>query len=216
MEKYEELVTQVIPLLDLLPASWRVGVELLLTCIGALSLILAAAKPLIVRLPPWLDTFIAALDVLAANTSPIWKARTQYEASKHTTRLSRIPPAAILLLAVVCLAGCRHGGERWREVVWPTAVECAPGWDDLVGTVTRILIADGEASKMSQRGRDELERLASEHGPGTVACLVEQLRQRWSGAGAAQETVLIAASLRAEAFLADVGTTVVLTSGGGP
>jgi hypothetical protein len=109
----------------------------------------------------------------------------------------------LLALALLLTACGPHG-----PINWPGLFQCAPGISDLVGVVSRILIADGPADQtdMSTRGKRELEDLARTHGPSTVACVVERVVRDWNAPGAAQEPLRLAAAARGQAFLDQVGT----------
>jgi hypothetical protein len=62
-------------LFALLPPEYVTYVYTALAAVGALSVILAAAKPFLAKLPPgarvWVDGLIAVLDYVAVNTKPL-------------------------------------------------------------------------------------------------------------------------------------------------
>lgn len=121
--------------------------------------------------------------------------------------LSRV----LFLTMVIALAsGC---GSARGPINWPGLVKCAPGISDLIASVSRVLIGDGpqDQTSISGRGKNELEDLARVHGPGTVACVVERLVNDWTGAGAAQEPLRLAAAARGQDFLTKVGTDAQLS-----
>lgn len=119
--------------------------------------------------------------------------------------LSRV---AVALIFVVVMAFGIGGCGTLAQVDWPRLVQCGPGVSDIVAIVSRILLADGSASTISDRGKAELQGLANEYGASTVACMIDRLRQDWTAPGAAQDSTRIAAAQRGSRFLADVGTQV--------
>lgn len=93
-----------------------------------------------------------------------------------------------------------------QPVNWPAYTDCAPEVSDLVGTVSRILLGDGDADHrdIGDRAKDELTDLARAHGADTVACLVQQVVSDWTAPGAAQEPLRLSAAARGQDFLRDV------------
>lgn len=67
-----------------------------------------------------------------------------------------------------------------EKIDWPKAVQCGPNIDDLIGTVSRILLSGGKTWK------DELIDLARVHGNETVICIVDRLKHDWSQPTAAR------------------------------
>lgn len=119
-----------------------------------------------------------------------------------------------LALAVFTVGGCVPG----KGVDWPAVVSCAPGVDDLIPSVSRLLLdggAQGDPLQLSEAAASELEKLAIKHGPEAIACIVDAVVGDWFRAGALREENGYepdprrhAGALRGQAFLASVGTEV--------
>lgn len=110
---------------------------------------------------------------------------------------------ALLALILFATAAC----GALQRVDWPKVAQCGPDVSDLVGVVSRVLLADGDdAESVSDRGRGELEQLAANHGANVVACVIDRLVRDWTAPGASQDAVRIAGAERGRAFLQDVGT----------
>lgn len=109
----------------------------------------------------------------------------------------------VFALCVMLAAACVPHGK----VNWPGLIDCAPETSDLVGLVSRILIADGPADQasISERGKQAMEDAARKYGPNTVACVVRRVVSDWQAPGAAQEPVRMAAAARGDNFLESVG-----------
>jgi hypothetical protein len=122
---------------------------------------------------------------------------------KECSMLSKL----VLVLVAVSAVSCTIPGHG---IAWPKLVQCAPDVSDAVGTVGRILLADGDDSSIGQRGKRELADLAARVGPKTVACLIERLVSDWTAPGASQDPLLIHSAERGRAFLAEVGTQAEL------
>lgn len=110
-------------------------------------------------------------------------------------------PALPLLLLAVILAGCPMPNPDW-----PRYLECAPGINDIIATVSRVLLdGGGTATELKQRGRDELQDLAVTHGADVVACTISKLIADWRRPGATATRETLAAAIRGEHFLQSVG-----------
>jgi len=119
---------------------------------------------------------------------------------------------AVLLLAALTSACVPHG-----PINWPGLVNCAPGVSDLVGVVSRILLAAGPADQTSigDRAKQQLEDLAREHGANVVSCVVQRVISDWNAPGAAQEPLRMAAAARGKDFLRVVGSNPTLADESG-
>jgi hypothetical protein len=117
---------------------------------------------------------------------------------------------------ILALSGCAT--TSGKGVSWPAVASCAPSTSDVVGSVSRVLLADGPASQrsISERAVDELEGLAREHTPRLVACLVDELVRGWSAPGAAAHPDRVAAVQRGRDFLERVAGTSVIRREAGP
>ncbi len=120
-------------------------------------------------------------------------------------------PLRVALAGLLALAGCTTAGGN-THVDWPRALSCAPSTSDLVGSVSRVLLGDGDSSRtsISDRAVGELEDLARQQTPKVVACLVDELVSGWSRPGAAQEPNRVAATQRGRDFLDRVAKTSVI------
>ena len=125
---------------------------------------------------------------------------------------------SVIMLAALALAGCGllSGGDtpRGGKIDWPAVVECGPDVPDVVATVSRILL-DGSGFDIDEDDRAELERVAAEHGPRTVICLVDLLIQEWVSPGATQTQERFQAVERGRDFLRETGTRVMRVDEGG-
>jgi hypothetical protein len=119
---------------------------------------------------------------------------------------------ASALAAPALLTGCGTLADTpdGSPVDWPDVVKCGPSVPDLVGTVSRVLLGSGGPSdvQIPERAHDELEDLARQHGPATVACLVDLLVRQWTAPGASRSPDRAGAAARGTDFLDDVGTHV--------
>lgn len=98
-----------------------------------------------------------------------------------------------------------------KDVVWPKVAECSGDViTDAVGAVGRILIGDGSENNtsISDRGVEQLQGLASEHGASTIACIIDRLISDWLAPNAAINMNRMAAAARGKDFLNRVGTSV--------
>lgn len=111
------------------------------------------------------------------------------------------------LLALALLSSCST--LPTAPIDWPKVAQCGPGANDVLATVSRILLQDGaDLKKLSQHSSDELENLARTNGAATVACVVDQLIQDWAAPGAAAQPIRLAALQRGQAFADAIGTKV--------
>ena len=104
----------------------------------------------------------------------------------------------------VGLTGCPHAGP----FKWPDVAKCGGSVGDLVGTVTQILLNDVGQGQISPGGQQKLQQLATQYGADTVLCLVDQLFRDWTAPGASVNPERVAASARAQDFLAKTGTRI--------
>ncbi len=105
-----------------------------------------------------------------------------------------------LILILFALTGCQTPLPK-SPVDWPKLAQCAPPVDDLIATVSRVLLQSIDV-------QEELTELAREHGAEVVVCLVDQLRLDWTAPGAASSPKRTAATTSAQDFLKAVGTEV--------
>lgn len=107
----------------------------------------------------------------------------------------------LLALSLVSCTGSKH------PVNWPKVLECGTSVSNIVGTVSRILLADGtpDMHTLTAAGESALNDLAREYGPGVVACVVKELVHDWTSPGAAQSPLRAAAAARGANFLAEKG-----------
>ena len=134
-----------------------------------------------------------------------------YAARRAARRRSTVPPLPLLALPfVLAFVGCSVNGPG-VQVNWPKVLQCGPNVSDLVGVVSRVLLADGgsDHATISVRAKSELEALARDYGPGTVACIVDRLVRDWRAPGATMEPNRVAAASRGEDFLRVVGVEKV-------
>jgi hypothetical protein len=126
----------------------------------------------------------------------------------------------ITTVCFVLLMSC--GGSSPPRVDWPAVAQCAAiPKDELFGSVQAVLL-DRTTDPTA-----ELERLAGQHGPHVIACLVDQAVQNFAAmaaapagpqarqmsaepeaAVAAEATSAEVAAVRGRDFLQRVGTTV--------
>lgn len=119
-----------------------------------------------------------------------------------------MPSLVVAFLAVSLLASCLPD-SRGGGVDWPKVANCGPGVDDVVSSVSRVLLDGSENdAEISDRAVHELEQLAAEHGADTVACLVDLLVSDWLRPGASPNPDRMAAAMRGQDFLRDVGTRI--------
>jgi hypothetical protein len=113
--------------------------------------------------------------------------------------------SALLLVSVLgCESGCNKQGTG---VDWPKVATCAPRPSELIGTVQRILLAEGPAqTTIGDRAKNELESLATQNGPALVACLVDMVVREWSRPGASANPERMAGTARGRDFLNKIGT----------
>jgi len=104
----------------------------------------------------------------------------------------------IVLLLAATFSACHTG---MTKVNWPELARCGPGIEDIIGSVSEVLLNKGAV-------RTELENLARVHGTTTVVCAVERLRSDWMAPGAAASPERVEGVQRATAFLDEVGTRV--------
>lgn len=93
----------------------------------------------------------------------------------------------MMMVAAVLLASGLACEPGTPPIAWPDVVQCGPGFDDLVPVVSRVLLDGGDVtdpSKLTSLALAELERLAIEHSPEMVACVVDTLVNDWKAAGA--------------------------------
>jgi len=112
----------------------------------------------------------------------------------------------LLFLALLALSDC----AAWQKVVWPSLVTCAgPVSSQLVQDIEAIIAQGGSAQELSAAAIDALEKLAAEHGATVVACIIEQLIDKWlAPSGIAASADAQAKAARAQNFLNDRGVTV--------
>jgi hypothetical protein len=113
---------------------------------------------------------------------------------------------ALALLMLLALSDC----VAWQKVVWPSLVTCAgPVSSQLVQDIEAILAQGGSAQELSDAAVDALEKLAAENGATLVACVIEQLIDKWLAPnGIAASADAQAKAARAQNFLNDRGVTV--------
>jgi hypothetical protein len=119
------------------------------------------------------------------------------------------------LFASTCMApayGCNLSDGKGVE--WPDVLQCGPKVDDLVSTVSTILLGsekpgdEGSQTAIGQRAKDELEQLAEKHGANVISCLVDLLKRDWTRPGASATPETLAAAARAQSFLDVEGVQV--------
>lgn len=95
---------------------------------------------------------------------------------------------AVLLCTFFAAPACVPPGH---PLAWPRVVECGPTVDQLLPTVSAIVLDQGQPGEtFTDQAQRELEELARQHGPATVACLVQRVVQQFM----AQDTSRMAAS----------------------
>lgn len=134
------------------------------------------------------------------------------------TRISLAPPRApsfppgsaamtvIGFLAVVTgialclsLSGCGLFGSSGS--VWPTVAKCAPPAQNVINSVTQILLGGGDYET-------QLEQLGEQYGVNVVVCVVDGLVSQWGSPTAKLSAETLDAKGRGQAFLAHAGTKV--------
>lgn len=95
-----------------------------------------------------------------------------------------------------------------RPVEWPGRVNCASIKleTDVAFEVGRILSSDAEATTLSPRAKQELNRVASEDGADAVACILEQEIYMLLSTGGPPNPDFEHEAGRARMFLVEVGT----------
>lgn len=129
------------------------------------------------------------------------------------TKHSYIRALALALALSTIACGPLGGGP----VAWPKVAQCAPGIDDLLPTVTELVMDQGQpGEQFTDRALTGLEDLAREHGPDAVACLVKSVVDAFlaqdtdrMAAGYKPDPASAAAAKRGEAFLAARGVQEV-------
>lgn len=107
-------------------------------------------------------------------------------------------------IGIACATTGTGGG-----VTWPKLAHCVPSAGELMGTVQRILLSDGTSgTTVGSRAQNELEKLAIDNGPATVACLVDEVIRDWTRPGAAANEERAAATTRGRSFLTGIGTEI--------
>ncbi len=117
---------------------------------------------------------------------------------------------------VVALLGTFLGCTKPPPVNWPAVAMCAEvPHGELFERGAHVVIGDSAASTtLEDRAIAELEDLARQHGPATIACVVDEVRTALRGpvprARAASSALPEnrAAVQRCTSFLSRVGTTV--------
>lgn len=109
------------------------------------------------------------------------------------------------VLALPALLGCIPGAAG--NVNWPKVLACAPdsARDELLATVSRVLLQDGTVAQMTDRAKTELDGLAQKHGANMVGCVVQELISEWTRPGASPNGTRMAAVDRARGFLSGHG-----------
>lgn len=116
---------------------------------------------------------------------------------------------SILLVAVMASPAACGPFAPDGPVAWPKLVQCSPSADTLLDTVSRILLDQGQPGEtLSDQAQRELEDLARQHGPATIACLVQKvvdgfMAQDSSRMAAGYPAVRGAAAARGRAFLSE-------------
>lgn len=116
---------------------------------------------------------------------------------------------ALSLVFVLVFSACSSNCGALSSVVWPTTVTCAgPVASELVAQIKAILMQGGGAN-IGDEAIAALEKLAQEHGPQLVSCIVEQLIDAWMRPTGEQAPVANSnAAARAQDFLNRKGVTV--------
>ena len=110
--------------------------------------------------------------------------------------------SAGLLLALGTLSACVA-----KRVEWPKHADCDAVSREAEAEVFRTLSSDGEATKLSPRAREALNRLAEEHGPNAVVCPIREMVHTSNYAGGPLSAEFKNAALRGSNFLREVGTS---------
>lgn len=115
---------------------------------------------------------------------------------------------AAIIIAFVFTA-CSSNCGTLANVVWPTTVTCAgPVASELVAQIEAILMQGG-GTNIGDEAIAALEKLAQEHGPQLVSCIVEQLIDAWMRpTGEAASPKNSDAAARGQDFLNRKGVTV--------
>lgn len=123
----------------------------------------------------------------------------------------------VIALVMLALCACAKSGAG-APVQWPARVQCPASVDDLIATVSRILVGAGppEQRALGEAARAELEAQARRHGSDKVVCMIERLASDWSAPDAAQEPLRLAAAARGRNFLQTVGVSAQLSTGSEP
>ncbi len=124
---------------------------------------------------------------------------------------TKVPPQGPTLVAVLLLAlglcSLQSCSSSPKPLEWPSRIaQCAPPPAQLLETVGNVLFADGVES-LSQGSVSALEALAKEHGPATLACVVDELVDSWTMSRGLDPAEGHAAQ-RGRAFLESKGVTV--------
>jgi len=130
--------------------------------------------------------------------------------------MRRLTPLTSLLLlfaasvCTMCAFSCASGAQGGSGITWPKVAHCVPTASDLMGTVQRVLLGDGDNTQttISDRAKSELTDLAVNHGSQAIACLIDQVIQDWTRPGAAASDERVAATARGRSFLNQVGTQI--------
>lgn len=117
---------------------------------------------------------------------------------------------ALAFMVIVINCATTSGSTPGGGVTWPKVAHCLPTGGDLMGNVSRVLLGDGGPgnTSISSRAQNELEQLAINQGPSTVACLVDEVIRDWTRPGAAANADRIAATSRGRSFLSNIGTQI--------
>ena len=119
---------------------------------------------------------------------------------------------AVLLsytLAFAVLPGCNG-----QPVNWPATIKCAqPITGALVQEVENILInGSGTGMNIGDAAIAALEKLAKEHGPELISCIIEQfITNTMKPGGAELSTAKASAAARAQDFLNRKGVVILTT-----
>lgn len=121
----------------------------------------------------------------------------------------RLIAVSLLLFAIATAPACFD-----TPIDWPQVAQCGPQVDDLFPVVSRILLANGPldtsdparlAETISDQAADELDRLAREHGPDALACIIDALVSEWTAPGASPDPTRLHAAARGRGYLDDRG-----------
>lgn len=116
---------------------------------------------------------------------------------------------ALSLVLVLVFSACSSNCGTLGSIVWPTTVTCAgPVASELVAQIKAILMQGG-GTNIGDEAIAALEKIAQEHGPQLVSCIVEQLIDAWMRpTGAEAPKASSDAAARAQDFLNRKGVTV--------